>query len=72
MSAQMLLDCKDLYVGYGASQVLFGVNLQIQVGEVVGLLGRNGMGKSTTINREAAKPGTESQEPGPKWAVMIL
>jgi len=49
MSAQMLLDCKDLYVGYGASQVLFGVNLQIQVGEVVGLLGRNGMGKSTTI-----------------------
>jgi len=27
MSAQMLLDCKDLYVGYGASQVLFGVNL---------------------------------------------
>jgi len=34
---------------YGSSQVLFGVSLEIQKGEVVTLLGRNGMGKSTTV-----------------------
>ena len=45
----VLLDCSDLEAGYGASQVLFGINLQIRAGEVIGLLGRNGMGKSTTI-----------------------
>ncbi len=35
--------------GYGASQVLFGMHLKIASGQCVGLLGRNGMGKSTTI-----------------------
>ena len=44
-----LLQCKALEAGYGASQVLFGVDLDIRAGEVVTLLGRNGMGKSTTI-----------------------
>ncbi len=34
---------------YGASQALFGVSLEVQEGEVVTLLGRNGMGKSTTV-----------------------
>ena len=44
-----LLSCQALEAGYGASQVLFGIHLQIAAGEVVSLLGRNGMGKSTTI-----------------------
>ncbi len=44
-----LLSCQGLEAGYGASQVLFGTHLQIAAGEVVSLLGRNGMGKSTTI-----------------------
>lgn len=44
-----LLSCQGLEAGYGASQVLFGIHLQIASGEVVSLLGRNGMGKSTTI-----------------------
>ena len=44
-----LLSCQALEAGYGASQVLFGIHLQIASGEVVSLLGRNGMGKSTTI-----------------------
>jgi branched-chain amino acid transport system ATP-binding protein len=47
--ADALLDCRGLEAGYGASQVLFGIDLAIQAGEVVSLLGRNGMGKSTTI-----------------------
>ena len=34
---------------YGASQVLFGMNLSVQAGEVVSLMGRNGMGKTTTV-----------------------
>ena len=44
-----LRSCRGLEAGYGASQVLFGLNFDIQPGEVVALLGRNGMGKSTTI-----------------------
>ena len=44
-----LLRCRGLEAGYGASQVLFGLDFDIQPGEVVALLGRNGMGKSTTI-----------------------
>ena len=43
-----LLSCRGLEAGYGASQVLFGLDFDIQPGEVVALLGRNGMGKSTT------------------------
>ncbi|MCB5364705.1 ABC transporter ATP-binding protein [Pusillimonas sp. CC-YST705] len=44
-----LLTCENLSAGYGASQVLFGLDFAIDEGEVIGLLGRNGMGKSTTI-----------------------
>ena len=49
MSREVLLSCLGLEAGYGASQVLFGLNFDIRAGEVVTLLGRNGMGKSTTI-----------------------
>ncbi|MEN9314513.1 MAG: hypothetical protein RIS35_906 [Pseudomonadota bacterium] len=49
MSGGPLLACRGLEAGYGASQVLFGVDLEIRAGEVVTLLGRNGMGKTTTI-----------------------
>ena len=44
-----LLKVKSLKSWYGASQALFDVNLEINQGEIVALLGRNGMGKSTTI-----------------------
>jgi branched-chain amino acid transport system ATP-binding protein len=43
------LEIKSLRAWYGASQALFDVNLEIKEGEIVALLGRNGMGKSTTI-----------------------
>ena len=49
MSPMPLLRCRGLEAGYGASQVLFGLDFDIFAGEVVALLGRNGMGKSTTI-----------------------
>ena len=45
----MLLDVVDLETAYGASQVLFGLSLEIKEGEAVTLLGRNGMGKTTTV-----------------------
>lgn len=45
----MILEVKHLESGYGASQVLFGVDLSIQSGQVVTVLGRNGMGKSTLL-----------------------
>jgi branched-chain amino acid transport system ATP-binding protein len=44
-----LLEVHDLHTAYGASQVLHGVDLQIDAGEVLGVLGRNGMGKTTLV-----------------------
>ena len=46
---EKLLEIKGLKSWYGLSQALFDVNLEINQGQVVALLGRNGMGKSTTI-----------------------
>ncbi|MGB4061752.1 MAG: ABC transporter ATP-binding protein [Burkholderiaceae bacterium] len=45
----VLLEVSGLEAAYGPSQVLFGVDLAVQPGEVVTLLGRNGMGKTTTV-----------------------
>ena len=44
-----MLEVRDLQTSYGRSQVLFKIDLQIKEGEVVSLLGRNGMGKTTTV-----------------------
>lgn len=44
-----LLEVNGLEAAYGPSQVLFGVSLRIGVGEVATLVGRNGMGKTTTV-----------------------
>jgi len=45
----MLLEVKDLNTYYGESHVLQGISLTLDQGEIVALLGRNGMGKSTTL-----------------------
>lgn len=46
---ETLLDITGLDTAYGSSQVLFGLNLRIPAGGVATLLGRNGMGKTTTV-----------------------
>jgi branched-chain amino acid transport system ATP-binding protein len=45
----LLLSVQNLETAYGASKVLFGIDLDIHPGEMVTLLGRNGMGKTTTV-----------------------
>ena len=57
-----LLELSGLEVAYGPSQVLFGLDLALAEGEAATLLGRNGMGKTTTLRAicglEAVKGGT--------------
>ncbi len=44
-----MLAVTKLQAGYGAAQVLFDISFEVGAGEVVALLGRNGMGKTTTV-----------------------
>jgi branched-chain amino acid transport system ATP-binding protein len=44
-----MLEVRDLETAYGRSQVLFKIDFEIKTGQVITLLGRNGMGKTTTV-----------------------
>jgi branched-chain amino acid transport system ATP-binding protein len=44
-----MLEVRGIEAAYGSSRVLFGVDLDVRAGEVVTLMGRNGMGKTTTV-----------------------
>jgi branched-chain amino acid transport system ATP-binding protein len=48
-STEPLVKVEDIHTYYGKSHILHGVSLEVRRGEVVGLLGRNGVGKSTTL-----------------------
>jgi branched-chain amino acid transport system ATP-binding protein len=48
-AGETLLAVRGLHAGYGGSEVLQGVDLEVGAGEVVSLLGRNGMGKTTLV-----------------------
>jgi branched-chain amino acid transport system ATP-binding protein len=49
MNVEQLLELKQLHTFYGSSHILFGISLIVQKGECVCLLGRNGVGKTTTL-----------------------
>ncbi|MCY4096673.1 MAG: ATP-binding cassette domain-containing protein, partial [Rhodospirillales bacterium] len=44
-----MLEVRDLHAYYGKSHIIQGVNLNVGAGEIVSLLGRNGVGRSTTL-----------------------
>ena len=46
---ELALDVNGLAAGYGATPILQGVDMQVHCGEIVGLIGRNGVGKTTTM-----------------------
>ncbi len=50
MENNNILEIKDLYKSYGKKEVLTGINLVVGKGQIVGLIGKNGIGKSTTID----------------------
>ncbi len=57
--SETLLEARDLHAFYGASHVLHGVDFRVRRGETVGLMGRNGMGKTTLLRAMLGlvKPG---------------
>jgi branched-chain amino acid transport system ATP-binding protein len=60
-----LLEARDLHAYYGASHVLHGVDFRVRRGETVGLMGRNGMGKTTLLR---AMLGLLKPRSGRVWA----
>ena len=57
-----MLEARHLSAGYGRAQILFGLDLAVDRGEVVALLGRNGAGKSTTLKALMGLVETRSGE----------
>lgn len=49
MDSEFLIQAEGVHVHYGASHVLHGVDLKVRPGETIGLMGRNGMGKTTLL-----------------------
>ncbi len=49
MAKELLINAKDIHTYYGSSHILRGINFCVARGETIGLMGRNGMGKSTLL-----------------------
>ncbi|MEY4363215.1 MAG: High-affinity branched-chain amino acid transport ATP-binding protein LivF, partial [Pseudomonadota bacterium] len=47
--SELLIHAQDVHAYYGASHILRGIDFQVRRGETIGLMGRNGMGKSTLL-----------------------
>jgi phenylacetate-CoA ligase len=79
MNGTSLLDIEDLTAHYGAAQALFGVNLSVEQGETVALVGANGAGKTTLLNcimglmaksgGRVLLDGKEAKKASPAWMV---
>ncbi|WP_457578632.1 ABC transporter ATP-binding protein [Ensifer adhaerens] len=54
-----MLEVDDIKAFYGSSQALFGMTLKVDTGEIVTLLGRNGMGKTTTVKAIVGQVGVK-------------
>lgn len=50
MQVNPIIECENLRYSYNKTEVLHGIDFTMQYGRIVGLLGKNGAGKSTTIN----------------------
>ena len=61
-AADALLELRDVHTYYGDSHILHGVSLTVSRGEVVALLGRNGVGKTTTIQTILGLPSPRNGE----------
>ena len=49
MTQAPIIEARELHTYYGASHILHGVDFSVRAGEAIGLMGRNGMGKTTLI-----------------------
>ena len=67
----MLLKIENLRVNYGNVEALHGVNLEVNEGEIVTILGANGAGKSTTLNAKAYKEAGVDIEAGNTFVSRI-
>ena len=62
MMAEPILDVRDVDLGYGALTVVHGVSLHVDAGELVGLVGGNGSGKSTILRAVSGMIGQKKGE----------
>ena len=66
LQAELLIEANDIHAWYGSSHVLQGIDFKISRGETVGLLGRNGMGKSTNIQETVVQRGDDAAQGQPQ------
>ena len=73
MTNAPIIEARELHTYYGASHILHGVDFSVRAGEAIGLMGRNGMGKTTLIRtlvgmfrRAAATSESTAVDDGPR------
>lgn len=71
-----MLSCKGIYKKYGNKEVLKGINLDIEKGKIYGLIGRNGVGKTTLLSimtgQSMASEGVVTLDGEKVWEIKML